>query len=300
MRYDLTDLKLFTAIVEERNLTRGAARSNLAASSASHRLKGLEEALGVQLLERQARGVRPTAAGEVLLHNARQIFAQIEQMHADLAPYALGVRGQVVVQANTNAINSFLPDDLAEYLRQHPQVRIALTERASPEVLRAVAAGEAEVGVVAGGLAGSGLESIPYRQDRLVLVVPPGHPVCARARVRFAEVAQEPFVLLHAGSAIHTFMMSVAADLGVTLDVRIQVRSFEAILRMVGAGVGFGMVPRSTVSKRGDLPRAFAVVDVDEGWAQRDLRICVQRIDRLSAHARSLVDCLARQGRSGT
>lgn len=291
MRYDLTDLKLFVAVAEETNLTRGAARCHLAPSSASHRLAGLEEALGTNLLERLPRGVRPTRAGEVLLQGARQVFAQIEQMHADLAPYASGVRAQVVVHANTTATNCFLPDDLAGFLHRHPQVRVSLKEATSPDVLRAVAAGEAEVGVLTGRVDDHELESLPYRQDRLVLAVPPGHPVAARARVRFAEVAGEPFVMLHAGSAIHTFTMGVAADLGVTLDVRIQVKSFEAILRMVGAGVGFGLVPHSAIARRPG-PRAFAVVDLDEPWAGQALHICVRRLAELSPHARALVESL--------
>jgi DNA-binding transcriptional LysR family regulator len=291
MRYDLTDLRLFVAVAEDANLTRGAARCHLAPSSASHRLKALEEALGAPLLERLPRGVRLTRAGEVLLQGARQVFAQLEQMHADLAPYAQGIRAQVVVHANTNATNSFLPDDLGGYLHAHPQVRVSLKESTSPEVLRAVAAGEAEVGVVAGSVDGSGLESRPYRRDRLVLAVPPGHPIAARGQVKFAEVATEPFVLLHAGSAIHTFMMGMAADLGVTLDARIQVNSFEAILRMVGAGVGFGMVPASAIARHPN-PRSFAVVSLDEAWADRNLRICVRRFADLSAHARALVEHL--------
>jgi DNA-binding transcriptional LysR family regulator len=296
MRYDLVDLRLFVAVAEEANLTRGAGRCHLAPSSASHRLKALEEALGAPLLERLPRGVRLTRAGETLLQGARQVFAQLEQMHADLAPFAQGVRAQVVIHANTNATSSFLPDDLGDFLHRHPQVRVSLKEATSPEILRAVAAGEAEVGVVAGDLAGSDLESRPYRQDRLVLAVPRGHPATARARVRFAEVATEPFVLLHAGSAIHTFMMGMAADLGVTLDVRIQVKSFEAILRMVGAGVGLGMVPASATDHHSDHPD-FAVVALDEPWARRDLRICARRFADLSPLALALVDQLTGQVR---
>ena len=75
MHYDLTDLRLFVAIAEEGNLTRGAARAFLAPSSASHRLQRLEAALGAQLFQRQARGVALTRAGEALLRNARQVLA---------------------------------------------------------------------------------------------------------------------------------------------------------------------------------------------------------------------------------
>ena len=295
MPYDLIDLRLFIAIAEERNLTRGAARAHLAPSSASHRLRQLEEVLSTPLFERQARGLKLTQAGETLLRNARQVFARIEQMHADLSPYAAGIRGHVSLWANTHATHSFLPDDLADFLKQHPQVSVSLEERTSTEIALAVASGEVEVGVLAEAGSGAGVALIPYRRDRLVLIVPGGHALAARAQVRFAEVLDEAFVMLHAGSAIHTFTMSAAAALGRHLDVRIQVRSFEAVCRMVGAGVGIGLVPRSAVSGAG-LREAPVVVEMDEAWAQRDLQVCVRQGGVLSGFAAALLDKLRQSG----
>lgn len=295
MRYDLVDLRLFIAIAEEHNLTRGAARVHLAPSSASHRLRQLEDALGTPLFGRQARGLELTRAGEALLRSARQVFARIEQMHADLLPYAAGIQGHVSLWANTHAIHTFLPDDLAGFLKQHPQVSVSLEERTSTEIALAVASGEVEVGVLAEAGAGAGVVMTPYRQDRLVLIVPQGHALALRERVRFVDVLDYAFVMLHAGSAIHTFTMNAAAELGRHLDVRIQVRSFEAVCRMVGAGVGIGMVPRSAVPGAG-LREPPVVVAMDEPWAQRDLQICVRKGGVLSGFAAALVDCLHRGG----
>lgn len=299
MRYDLVDLRLFIAIAEEHNLTRGAARVHLAPSSASHRLRQLEEALGAPLFGRQARGLELTRAGEALLRSARQVFARIEQMHADLLPYAAGIQGHVSLWANTHATHTFLPDDLAGFLKAHPQVSVSLEERTSTEIALAVASGEVEVGVLAEAGAGAGVDMTPYRQDRLVLIVPLGHALALRERVRFADVLDYAFVMLHAGSAIHTFTMNAAAELGRHLDVRIQVRSFEAVCRMVGAGVGIGMVPRSAVPGAG-LREPPVVVEMDEPWAQRDLQICVRKGAVLSGFAATLVDSLHRSGLAAT
>jgi DNA-binding transcriptional LysR family regulator len=295
MRYDLTDLRLFVALAEELNLTRGAARTHLAPSSASHRLRLLEQELGAPLFERHARGLTLTRAGDALLRNARQVFAQIEQMHADLSPYAEGVRGHVSLWANTHATHTFLPDDLADFLKQYPQVSVSLEERTSPEIALAVASGEIEIGVLAETGRVGGVEMIPYRRDRLVLIVPGGHALAAKARLYFAEVLDYPFVMLHAGSAIHTFTMNAAATLGRHLDVRIQVRSFGAVCRMVGAGVGIGLVPRSAVSGAG-LREPPVVVEMDETWAQRDLQVCVRQGVALSGFAAALVKTLRRDG----
>lgn len=288
MHYDLIDLRLFVAIAEAKNLTRGAERVHLAASSASHRMRVLEESIGTPLLLREPRGVSLTRAGEALLRHARQVFAQLEQMHADLTPYAKGVRGHVSLWANTHATHTFLPDSLSTFLQRHPQVSISLEEHTSPHVLMAVARGEVEVGVVAGTIEGADVELIPYRADRLVLIAPVDHPLAAHASSLFAQVLDYPFVMLHSGSAIHTFTMNAAASLGRHLEVRIQVRSFEAVCRMVSAGVGIGLVPRSAVTAGAQL----AVIELEEPWAQRDLKVCVRKRELLSGFAAALVDCL--------
>lgn len=295
MKYDLTDLRLFLAIAETQNMTHGAKRMHLAASSASHRIRQFEETLGTPLLERHARGVGLTRAGEVLLRHAREVLAQLEQMHADLAPYGDGIRGHLSLWANTHATHSYLPDDLAGFLRSHPQVSISLEEHNSPDIVMAVARGDVDIGVVAGRVDGVEVELIPYRADRLVLIVPAGHPLNAMTGVRFADVIDHPFVMLNAGSAIHTFTMNAAAALGRHLNVRIQVRSFEAVCRMVGSGVGLGLVPRSAV-RTGELSEPPTIVELDESWAQRDLQICIRRRAALSGFAALLVETLQAKG----
>jgi len=314
MYYDLPDLRLVAAIADSGSLTRAAARVHLAPSSASHRLTQLEAVLGVPLFTRHHRGLTPTAAGESLLRHARQVFAQLEQMHADLAPYASGLNSQVTVFANTNAINCFLPEDLGDFLREHPRVRVSLEEQPSPAIIQAVAAGQVEIGVVAAERRLSGLETQPYRRDRLVLIVPAGHPLAGRVAVDFAEVLDQPFVCLHAGSAIHTFMMNAAAQLGRSLDVRIQVRSFNAVCRMVAAGVGIGMVPNSSISTSmettagprtmkvtaGRTVNALKTVKINDAWAPRDLQLCVRSRAALSPAAAALCDHLAEKGSAET
>ena len=292
MHYDLPDLKLVAAIADSGSLSRAANRVHLATSSASHRLTQLESALGVSLFTRHARGLTPTPAGESLLRHARQVFAQLEQMHADLAPYASGLNSQVTVFANTNAINCFLPEDLGEFLREHPNLRISLEEQPSPAIIRAVAAGQVDLGVVAAEGDFGTLDVVPYRRDRLVLIVAVDHPLAQKTRIAFADVLTEAFVCLHAGSAIHTFMMNHAARLGGSLDVRIQVRSFAAVCRMVAAGVGIGMVPSSSVSVVDHLK----VVEITDAWAPRDLHLCIRQRDALSPAARALFESLARMG----
>mgnify|MGYP006196359093 CR=1 FL=1 len=201
--YDLIDLRVFIAVAEEGNVSRGAERCHLAPSTASLRLKGLEVAIGVPLLQRQARGVTLAPAGRVMLDHARRCVAQLEQMHADLLPFTQGLTGHLTFFANNNAISTHLPEDLSRYFATHPAVRITLKERLSADIVAAVADGEADIGVVAMEAPHPALDYWPYRIDQLVLLAPPGSAVGKLRTVGFADCLQLPFISLQQGAALH-------------------------------------------------------------------------------------------------
>jgi DNA-binding transcriptional LysR family regulator len=275
MHYDLTDLKVFLAVAEEGNVSRGAERCHLAPSSVSLRIKGLEENIGTALLTRQARGVTLTPAGHVLAEHARRCVAQLEQMHVDLLPFARGLTGHVTFFANNNAISSYLPDDLARFFNLYPSVRITLEERMSHDIVAAVASGRADIGVVALETEHPDLDFLPYREDRLVLLAPLGSPLARQGTVSFADCMDEPFISLQSGAALHTFLMNHASALGKRLDIRVQVSGYRAIARLVSSGAGIGVVARSAIEESDS--ESLAVLELSEAWARRDLRVCVQR-----------------------
>lgn len=274
MRYDLTDLKAFLAVAEEQNLSRGAARCYLSPSSVSLRLKGLEEAIGTPLFTRRARGVDLTRAGAVMLEHVRRCLAELEQMHADLLPFAQGIVGNVTLFANNNAISSHLPPDLARFFSRFPAVRIALEERPSQEIVTAVAGGRADLGIVAVEQRHPDLHYLPYREDELVLLVPRLSPLAEQRRVSFKECLREPFVCLQSGMAMHSYLANHAVALGARLDIRVQVSGYLAIAHLVASGAGIGVVPRSALKSVDHLD--LSVLKFEETWAMRHLEICLR------------------------
>jgi len=275
MQYDLTDLKVFLAIAEEGNLSRGADRCHLAPSSVSLRLKGLESAAGTALLTRQARGMTLTPAGQIVVEHARRCIAQLEKMHADLLPFAQGFTSRVTIFANNNAVNSYLPDDLARFFALYPSVRVTLEERLSHDIIAAVAAGRADLGIVALETKHPELDFFPYREDRIVLLTPLQSELAQHGSVSFAACLTSPFICLQNGAALHTFLMNQAASLGTQLDVRVQVSGYRAIARLVSSGAGIGFIPRSAVEP--NLRASLNVVELSDPWAKRDLHVCVRR-----------------------
>lgn len=294
MQFDLVDLSLFRHVVEAGSITRGAGRANLALAAASARIRHMEASLGAVLLVRGRQGVTATTAGRTLLQHARAILAQTERLNADLAAYAGGLAGQIRVLSNTNALTEFLPEALGAYLAAHPRVSVDLEERLSDEIVGLVAEGVADIGIVAGTVETAGLETFPFRSDRFVLVVPGSHALASRGTVAFAEVLEHEFVGLDRVSALSRFLADKAARSGRSLRLRVQLRSFDAVCRMVEGGVGVGIVPETT-ARRASHTMSIGIVPLTDGWALRDLTICVRDLESLPAYARQLVEHLRTQ-----
>jgi DNA-binding transcriptional LysR family regulator len=291
MRFDLVDLRLFCDVVEAGTITAGAERSALALAAASTRIRGMEEALGAPLLTRSRQGVTPTPAGRTLVKHARAILAQSAQLREDLGAFASGLSGEVRLLANTNASTEFLPEALSRFLAAHPHVSVDLEERLSDEIVRLIAEGAGDVGVAAGTVDFGALETYPFRTDRFVVVTPRDHPLAGRTSVAFADVLDFDLVGLERSSSLQRFLAGKAAREGRPLRLRVQLRSFDAVCRLVEHGVGVGVAPE-TSARRAAKTMALGVVELADDWALRDLKICVRSMDELRPYARDLVNSL--------
>ena len=289
MRFDLADLSLFRHVVEAGSITHGAERAHLALAAASTRIRNMEETLGAPLLLRRRQGVAPTPAGRTLLQHARAILRQAERLREDLAAYAGGLAGQVKVLSNTNALTEFLPETLSAFLASHPQVSIDLEERLSDEIVGLIVEGVGDIGIVAGTVDAGDLVTFPFRSDRFVLVVSRDHPLARRARIGFVEVLDYDFVGLDRASALQRFLADKAARIGRPLRLRVQLRSFDAVCRLVEGNVGVGIVPETT-ARRAAKTMAIKTVELTDPWALRELTICVRDVEALPPYARELVE----------
>jgi DNA-binding transcriptional LysR family regulator len=292
MRFDLADLRLFLNVVEAGSITHGAERAHLAIAAASTRIRNMEAALGIPLLHRERQGVKPTEAGHTLVQHARIMLQQFERLHGDLGQYAEGIRGQVRLLSNTNALTEFLPEPLSAFLAAHPQVNIDLEERLSDEIVTAIADGTADIGIVAGTVMTAGLETLPFRTDRFVLVVARSHPMSSVEHSSFAEVLDCDFVGLDRTSALQRFLSEKAERIGRRLKLRVQLRGFDAVCRLVECNVGIGIVP-ATTAERHAKTMAIHRIELTDEWALRKLTICVRRQDDLPLYAQALVRHLA-------
>lgn len=289
--FDLTDLQLIVNIGDASSLTRGAEKSHLSLPAASNRVKNLEDHFGTRLFHRNSQGVTLTPSGEAFLRHARLVLRQIDHLRGDIHEYARGIKGQVRMLANTTAMSEFMPAVLSRFLASHPDVTVELRERLSYLVIKAVSEGSADIGIVAGKPASSELEYIPYREDRLVLVTPLEHPLGELKEVAFSDTLAYEYVGLSEWSAIHAFLIQAADKLGYPFRFRVEVGSFEAVCRMIEAGVGIGVVPE-LVAKRYSQRLKIKLVRLSDEWSERKLQICVRNLEQLPSFTRDLVNML--------
>jgi DNA-binding transcriptional LysR family regulator len=290
-RIDLTTLRLFIAVCEEKNLTRAAAREGIAASAVSKRMNDFEVAFGVSLFERLSPGMALTPAGEALLHHARVTLLNVEKIAVELAEYSKGVRGHVRMLANLSAIVQFLPEDLSGFFSAHGLLRVDLQERPSGQVVRGIEDGAAEIGICSAAAETRRLETFHYRYDNLVVVVRPDHSLAERDRLCFAETLDFDHIGLHAASSIYLRSQYAATEAGKSMRLRINVPGFDAVCRMVQANMGIGLIPDRAFEVIGAGMNLRAVPLRDE-WARRELRIAVRDSRQLSASSRLMLDHL--------
>ncbi len=304
MRFDLLTLNLVLAIAETRSITRGAEREHLALAAASKRLSDLETRLGVLLFERRARGVELTEAGRALVRHIRSLNASLHALESEVVEFSRGIKGHLRIAANASAIAECLPADLAAFSQAHPGIRISLEDLTSAEVQAAVAEGRADVGIFVPPQHESRLSCQHYREGELAVLVPRGHVLAGRATVpaaglnpaptaavRFDALLDFDIVGLHLGAAVHEQMRERAQALGRTLNVRVQVRGFDAIAQLVEAGLGVAVLPKGVAQR---FARIFAVqpLALNEDWARRPYLLAVRTQEVLPAVVQRFVEAL--------
>jgi DNA-binding transcriptional LysR family regulator len=299
MLFDLTDLRLFIFVAELKSLTRAAERMHLSLAAASNRIKELEARFGMRLLYRENKGVSLSPAGETLLGHAQRFMQQVELLKSDMQQYNNGIKGHIRIFANTTAVTEFMPQVLGSFLASHPQVNVALEERLNHDIVRGVQEGTTDIGVAAGAVQGQGLEIINFSTDRLVLATAPGPPLADAGSISFAETLEYPHIGLHEGSTLLHFLTRVVSDRGQRLNLRIQVRGFDAMCRMVEANVGIGILPQSAALRQSRSMK-LALVELTDEWAVRERSIVVQDLGALPAYAQELVEMIRASGTHAT
>ncbi len=272
MRFDLTTLRLFVAVVEHGSIAKAAELEHIVPSAVSKRLSDLEFQLGVALLTRQHAGVTATPAGEALARHARDVIRTLDCIPRELNAIASEDRITLRVWANQTATVGYVLDDINGFQSRHPQIKIRLEERLSLPTIDAVADGSADLGIVGYFQPTDRLQVRPYRKAPLMLVVPPAHPLAARHSIRFAEVLEFDLITLMEGTAIHSWAVEAGARLARKPRLKMEVTTYESMRRMVQAGHGIAVIPAPNIIPYTEL-FGLRAIPLSDSWAAMELNL---------------------------
>ncbi|MBN3777642.1 transcriptional regulator [Burkholderia lata] len=291
-RVDLFTLRLFLTVVEERQIRRAATRENIAPSAATKRVQDLEDIAGVQLLERIPNGVVPNAAGEVLARYLRQMFENFEDMRRELGEFSAGVRGHVSVATTGASVVQYLGREFGEFARNYPQVELELKQEPNTNLVRAVTTGDVDlcVYVVSGDVDDTLLDTLPYRTDSFVAVVPRNHPLAEQRTVKTIDLVREPFIAQPVNTTLMFKVNEAAHALGETIRARFTVSGADVALSLVQASLGVTVLPECMVPM--DSRDRCAVLRIQEPWAVRVLRVGTRKGKATTSATRALIDQL--------
>lgn len=293
-KVDLLTLRLFLSIVEEGHIARAATRENIAASAVTRRIQDFEGVIGHKLFYRETSGIVLTPVGEVVARHLRGLYETLHHMRNDLSEFAEGVRGQVRIWANEASIIQYLASDLSAFLRDFPLVEIELKEEFSPNMLRAVLSGAADVGVFApSGASLEGLDVVEYRPDQLFVILRKDHPLAQRPSLYLSELYDYDMISLRPETSVMVRVHQAAQEAGRELKMKYQVATTLSACSLVRAGLGIVVQPDGMIGAR-DIDM-IASVPLADHWARRTLSIAMQNRKELPSAARLLVKHLTQR-----
>ncbi|KQT57057.1 LysR family transcriptional regulator [Methylobacterium sp. Leaf456] len=247
----LDQLRIFVAVAERQHVTRAAESLNLVQSAVSSAVTALEGRHAVKLFHRVGRGIELTEAGRHFLPEARAVLARAEAAEQVLADLSGLRRGTLALRASQTIAGHWLPRHLVAFRAAYPDIVLRLGIGNTAEAAEAVRTGTAELGFVEGAVEDASLSSHVVAQDRLVLVVPPGHPLAGCPRPGPSDLAASAWVLREPGSGTRSAFEAALADAGLAPDrlaVALELPSNEAVLAAVAAGAGASVLSEAVVA----------------------------------------------------
>jgi len=254
---DVRKLAILREVVAAGSITGAARRLNYAPSAVSQLISALEREVGIPLLERVGRGVRPTAAGLLLVDHTRDILARLQAAEAAVTGQQPGRAGRIVVAAFPTAGAALMPAAVQTFRQAHPAVAVSITIAEADDAVAAVVKGRAQLAlVVVEGVRGpidQALTQVPLAGDPFCLVLNKGHRLAGHSRIDLREFADEPWVTASRSSTMcEEHFIEACAAAGFQPTSAVEADDYVAAQAYVAEGVGVAMVPQMALATMHD------------------------------------------------
>lgn len=250
---ELRHLRYFCAVAEDLSFSGASRRLRIAQPALSRAVRELEDEFGVELIDRGKRKIRLTPAGETMLRDASVMIERAEELVRRVRRTAAGELGELRLGYIGPPVLGFLGPLIDEFRSRHPEIHVVLEERTPERVWEMVDRGRLSVGLTRPVLAhrSLGLPQETLLQERFCAAVPPTHPWASRARIRWADLADHPTILLsrREGAGSHDAILAACERAGIALNIAHTPSLMGTILRYVEGGAGVGIVPECAATE---------------------------------------------------
>lgn len=244
---DLIYLRSFLEVARCQSFTKAAENLGYVQSSVTTHIQKLENEYGVILFERFGRTMRLTSEGEQL----HRYFEQIIGLYDDSKHLiSRQISGHLDIGTIESLVAYFLPPVFNRFRQAFPQMNLQALPLAEPHILQLIRAGELDIGIIMDRLVcDEDIETIPLRQEPLVLVAPPDHPLAGSKAVCAKDLHDLSYIATEQTCTYRAAFESLLTAQGVAYQIQHEFGSLEAIKRLVGYGLGVGLLPRIAVDR---------------------------------------------------
>lgn len=290
MNFNLRQLRAFVSIGRLGSFTKAADALHATQPALSAQIRELEESLGVKLFDRSTRSVTLTQAGEDLLPVVDNVLGDLGSVVARARDVARRNTGRVTVAALPSLSATLMPDVVARMRALHPGIAIVIKDALAERIIGLVRADEADLALTSSPPIDPQLQFTPLLTDRMVAVLPPGHPLANAKTVKLADLLTSPLVLMDRDSSVRRIVDGACASIGRLAEPAYEAAYMSTAIGLVRAGLGATLLPSSASELRatGDL----VIRDLDAPRVERELGILKQRRRAYSPAAEAFVGVL--------
>jgi LysR family transcriptional regulator, low CO2-responsive transcriptional regulator len=286
---DVRDLEVFLAVLKHLNFTRAGEEIHLSQPSVSVRIRRLEEELQVKLFDQIGKRVVLLEAGRLLEPYARHAVTARNSAHQAIKEFQGLEQGSLRIGASTTPGMYLVPRIIAGFHQQHPRISIILSIKNTGQVEEGIIRDEFDLGFVGGHLISDEIQTLSWRRDEIVAVVPPSHNLTKKKRIKLSELAKEQFLCREPGSATRAVVEKVLREMNYPTEQAIELGNPEAVKQAVICGLGYAFLSKFAIEMELKSKRLVAVT-VQGLRINRELKMIYRKGKHLSPAAITLIE----------
>ncbi|GKU80298.1 LysR family transcriptional regulator [Paenibacillus sp. L3-i20] len=287
------ELEVFTVIVEQSSMNKASALLNLSQPALSRKIAKLEGEIGVELFRRVGKRLELTRIGQLTYEHALELRQLHRTYMGTVAEFTATGRTSLTIGASLTTLQTTLPDLIQSLTSAHPEFDIKAVTGKTHEIISYVREHKVDIGIVASSIEDSSLRCIPLFDDHLLLVLPRNHVVTEKGSLHIEDLNGLPMILFSKGTWYRIMTDELFDSYKISPDVRMEIDSFEAILRLLHTCRAGTLLPKSymreqllqdndlivvPISELENAKRTTSLIHVDPAALSPSIRLCINEI----------------------